>query len=307
MPEDAVDVIIVGAGPAGLSAALVLGRCRRKVLLCDAGEPRNAASHALFGFLTRDGTPPQEFLSIGRSQLAPYETVEVRQVEVLDAERGDDGFFITLADGTTQRSRKLLLATGVIDLVPQIDGFESLYGRSVFHCPYCDGWQVRDQPLAVYGEGQKAVQLALELTCWSDDIVLCSGGEMLEEKDRARLERNGIAVREEPVERLEASGDRLASLVFAGGEILPRRALFFSTGQRQRSHLPEKLGCVFNDRGVVQTSEYELTDVPGLYVAGDASKAVQLAIVAAAEGAKAAFSINTDLLKDDIRRRASRQ
>jgi thioredoxin reductase len=307
MPIDAVDVVIVGAGPAGLSAALILGRCRRSVLLCDAGEPRNAASHALYGFLTRDGTPPAEFLAIGREQLAPYDTVAFRQIEVRDAEHLEDGFAVTLADDSRYRSRKLLLATGVVDLVPQIEGFGALYGRSVFHCPYCDGWQVRDQPLAVYGQGSRAVQLAIELTCWSHDIVLCSDGEAVAQKDRARLKRSGIGVIEDRVERLESSGERLENVVFAGGHILPRHALFFSTGQQQRSHLPEKLGCTFNDRGAVETSDYEHTDVSGLYVAGDASKAVQLAIVAAAEGAKAAFAINTDLLKDDVRRRAGDQ
>jgi thioredoxin reductase len=145
------DVIVIGAGPAGLSAALILGRSRRRVLVCDTGKPRNAASQAMHGFLTRDGMPPREFLRIAREQLRQYDTVEVRDIEVTAAACRESRFEVTLADGATLDSRKLLIATGVVDNVPDIPGFRELYGKSVFHCPYCDGWEVRDRPLAIYG------------------------------------------------------------------------------------------------------------------------------------------------------------
>src|SRR5687768_7612451 len=151
MAEASYDVLIVGGGPAGLSAALVLGRCRRRVLVCDAGRPRNAASHGLHGFLTRDGIKPSEFLEIARQQLRPYDTVELKQTEVTSARRLANGFELTLANGESVSARKLLLATGVVDELPALDGLPDFYGRSVFHCPYCDGWEVRDQPLAIYG------------------------------------------------------------------------------------------------------------------------------------------------------------
>ena len=137
-----LDVVIVGAGPAGLSAALILGRCRRHVLICDTGRYRNAASHALHGFLTRDGTDPGEFLQLGREQLRPYDTVELRHVEVTDVAHEDNHFTVTLADGVRVTSRKLLLCTGVVDSLPQIEGIETYYGRGVHHCPYCDGWEI---------------------------------------------------------------------------------------------------------------------------------------------------------------------
>ncbi len=168
------DVVIVGAGPAGLSAALMLGRCRRSVLVVDHGRNRNAASHALHGFLTRDGTPPAEFLRLAREELAQYATVELRAGEVVDAECRSDSFCVTLASGEEVPSRKLLLATGVVDNLPEVPGFRELYGRSVFHCPYCDGWELRDQPLAIYGRGDRGVGVALELTAWSRDLVLCT-------------------------------------------------------------------------------------------------------------------------------------
>ena len=150
------DVIVVGAGPAGLSAALMLGRCRRSVVVFDNSKPRNAASRALHGYLTRDGIAPADFLQLARGELAQYDSVEIRSEEVTAAEcRPGDGFVVTVASGGTLRARKLLLATGVVDNLPDIPGFREMYGRSVFHCPYCDGWELCDRPLAVYGRGAR--------------------------------------------------------------------------------------------------------------------------------------------------------
>jgi thioredoxin reductase len=297
------DVVIVGAGPAGLSAALILGRCRRSVLICDTGRPRNAASHALHGYLTRDGVPPREFLAIGRRELEVYDTVELRDIGAADAACDERGrFSVTLEDGSVVGSRKLLIATGVCDNLPAIDGIEELYGRSVFHCPYCDGWEVRDQALAIHGKGTRGVGLSLELTAWSRDLVLCTDGDPdIDSDDRARLERNGIAVREERIATLDGRNGVLERIVFASGAPLARRALFFTGGQFQRSALAIRLGCEFNEKGTVRTGKYESTHLPGLFVAGDASRAVQWAIVAAAEGAEAAFAINTDLIKEGLR------
>jgi len=297
------DVVIVGAGPAGLSAALILGRCRRSVLVCDTGRPRNAASQALHGYLTRDGIAPREFLEIGRRELARYETVHIKSAEVTEAKcRADKQFEITLADGGVVRSRKLLLATGVIDNLPEIAGFRELYGRSVFHCPYCDGWEVRDEPLAIYGRGERGLGLALELTAWSTDLTLCTDGPAeIAREEVDRLARNGITVREDRIVRLEGEDGVLRHVVFESGERLPRRALFFTTGQFQRSDLSVRLGCEFNDKGTVRTGKYETTHLEGLYVAGDASRAVQWVIVAAAEGAEAAFAINADLIQAELK------
>jgi thioredoxin reductase len=296
------DVIIVGAGPAGLNAALILGRCRRLVLVCDNGRPRNAASHALHGYLTRDGIHPREFLALGRHELQRYDTVSLRDIAATDAECEPGGRFkVTLADGVVVRSRKLLVATGVCDNLPDIPGIHEMYGRSVFHCPYCDGWEVGDQPFAIYGKADRGVGLSLELTAWSRDLVLCTDGPGdIAGEDRARLARNGIRIREERVTALEGCDGILERIVFASGEPLPRRALFFTTGQFQRSELAIRLGCEFNDKGTVRTGKYESTHLPGLYVAGDASRAVQWVIVAAAEGAEAAYAINTDLIREDL-------
>ncbi|HEX9369083.1 MAG TPA: NAD(P)/FAD-dependent oxidoreductase [Vicinamibacterales bacterium] len=294
------DVIVVGAGPAGLSAALMLGRSRRRVLVCDTGTPRNAAARTIHGLLSRDGIAPLELLRIAREQLRPYDTVELRDVEVTAAECRDARFRVTLAGGSTLDTRKLLIATGVVDNLPDLPGFTRLYGASVFHCPYCDGWEVRDRPLAIYGRGDRGLGLSLELTGWSRDLVLCTDGPSeIAPEGLARLDRHGIRVREDRVVRLEGD-ERLERIVFATGEPLARHALFFTTGQTQQSVLAERLGCVMNDKGTVWTGKYESTHLPGLFVAGDASRAVQWVVVAAAEGAEAAFAINTDLLKEDL-------
>lgn len=294
------DVIIVGAGPAGLSAALILGRCRRKVLVLDTNRPRNAASHAVHGFLTRDGTHPAEFRRLARQQLTQYRSVKLARKEATRACQVKGGFEVTVADGKRLRCRKLLIATGVVDELPPIEGLDAFYGRSVFHCPYCDGWESRDLPIAVYARSANGVGLAIKLTVWSKDIVLCTDGVRIGSKHVERLTRYNIAWRRDPIARLEGAGGKLRRIVFENGESLARRVMFFSMGQRQGSDLAHQLGCGFTSRGAVRTGEYEITDIPGVYVAGDASKMVQLAIVAAAEGAQAAFAINTALVTEDF-------
>lgn len=294
------DCVIVGGGPAGLSAALMLGRCRRRVLLCDLGGQRNIRAHELHGYLTRDGTPPAEFLRLARAELGRYGTIECRELEIVEAQREGRGFVLCGADGSRLSARKLLLATGVVDELPAMEGLEDLYGTSVHHCPFCDGWEWRDRPLAVYGGIEEGPGLALTLTTWSADVLLCTGGSRISRDAADRLGSAGIGVREEPILRLEGRRGLLERIVFAGGEPVARSALFLCAGQRQRSALAERLGCRFTEKGAVDTGECEATNVPGLYVAGDASKEAQFVVVAAAEGAETGMAIHKALSKDDM-------
>jgi thioredoxin reductase len=279
----------------------MLGRCRRRVVVCDTGEPRNRWSHAVHGFLTRDGTSPAAFLAIAREELRPYTTVELRDTRVVDAAPAARGFLARCEDGSTIRSRKLLLATGVVDVIPPLPGIEALYGRSVHHCPYCDGWEWRDQPLASYGRGDAGAGLAIGLSVWSRDVLLCTDGRAsMSKRMRTRLEAMEIRIRSERIVRLEGRDGLLDRIVFQSGKAEARRALFFSNGQHQASDLPARLGCRFTKEGAVATGKCEATNVPGLYVCGDASKEAQFVVVAAAEGAEAGMAINKALLEEGL-------
>jgi thioredoxin reductase len=293
------DTVIIGGGPAGLSAALVLGRCVRRVAVCDSGRYRNERSNALHCFMSRDGIPPATLLDDSRRQLERYETVTVMAAKVTAAERKDTQFTVLTDDGYALQAKTVLVATGVVDELPRIDGIDELFGRSVHVCPYCDGWEHRNTPVAVYGEGEKAVRYAMLLRQWTDDLVLCTDGSKLSAEHAGLLKKSGIAVREQKISRLEGKDGCLQAVLFAGGERLGRRALFFTTGQHPRSPLLEKLGCRFDEEGGVACNAEGQTSVPGVFVAGDVSRDVQLAIIAAAEGARAALAINKSLVSAD--------
>jgi thioredoxin reductase len=297
------DVVIVGAGPAGLSAALMLGRCRRRVVVIDDGVPRNSTSVAAHGYFTRDGTAPSALLELGRAELAKYPTVHLESGTVADGRGTRGSFVVTCTDGREFTCRRLLLATGVADALPQIAGVEELYGRSVHHCPFCDAYEYSGRPLAQYGRGRLGVDAALTLQAWTDDVVLITDGEPLGHAARDRCKRGGVLVREERVRRLVGCAGRLHRIEFTSGPPLVCVAMFFASAQRQRSDLAERMGCAFTKDGAVMTTEHETTSVPGLYVAGDASHREQKVAVAAAEGTQAAIKIHTSLWAEDLRAR----
>jgi thioredoxin reductase len=304
-PSTRFDVVVVGGGPAGLSAALVLGRCCRKVLVVDAGNPRNIRSNGVHGFISREGCKPAELLAIARSQLSPYE-ITVREGTVMSVHRENESVFrVELLDGSVGFARKVLLATGVVDRLPAFDGIEEFYGVSVHHCPYCDGWEHRDGRIAVFGRGKGGTALSLLMKTWSRDIVLCTDGpSRLRETERAELKRHGIEVYENKILRLEGTLGKLERIVFADGSNLPRTALFFSTGNVQRSELPQSIGCTLTPKGAVRAGRDQRSSCPGVFVAGDAAEDSHYVMVAAAEGAKAAMHINAEL-NDEDRAKAS--
>lgn len=299
---NAYDVIIVGAGPAGLSAALMLGRCRRRVVVIDDGAPRNRAAKKTHGFLTRDGTAPSGLLELGRAELAKYKTVHLRSGTVTAADGRRGAFVVRCRDDRSFKGRRLVLATGVVDELPEIEGLGALYGRSVHHCPFCDAYEYADQPLAMYGRGRAGVAAALVLRAWSEDVVLITDGKPLGRDARTRCDRHGIRVRQDTVRRLVGRGGRLERIEFALGPSLKRRALFFATRQKQRCDLARKLGCDFSVAGAVMTKDHEATNVPGVYVVGDSSRREQKVIVAAAEGTLAAMRIHESLWLEELRR-----
>jgi thioredoxin reductase len=293
------DVIVVGGGPAGLSAALMLGRCRRTVLVCDSGQPRNQASRALHGYLTRDGVAPCDLNALGRAELDPY-GVAFRSIAVTGAAREAGGFHVSLADGGEERSRFLLIATGVVDELPDVPGLRDCYGRSVFHCPYCDGWERRDQRLAVLGQGRSGVKLSLSLKTWSPQVVLLTNGSRLDPQGRAWPARNGLDAITSRIARIVQQDGQLSGVEFMGRDPIALDAIFFTSGQHPRCDLAETLGCTFNHKGTVDTGTLSDTNVPGVFVAGDASRDAQFVVVASAEGVKAALAINQALQRQEL-------
>lgn len=301
------DVVIVGGGPSGLSAALVLGRSCRRVLVCDEGKPRNRTSPAVHGFFSRDGINPAELLEVGREQLKPY-AVEWRNVGVTDAETLDGGFRVELRGGEAVSARKLILATGMKDELPDIEGLHALWGTGVLHCPYCHGWEVRDRPWAFIARGEQAVEWGLELLGWTTKLTLCSDGPAeLTDAGRQAFKDRGVVVREERIKRLEGEKGVLKAIVFDGGERLELGVLFVRTTMVQPSPLPKKLGCklttaVGGFKDAVDTDPFGATTVPGLYVVGDASRGVPQVTTAVSDGALAAVMANKAMLKEDINR-----
>ena len=302
-----VDVAIVGGGPAGLSAALMLGRCLRRVVVIDAGEQRNRKAHAIHGYLTRDDTSPIDLLRLAETELMRYPTVTLRSGIVTGVAGARGAFEVRTADGPTIVARRVLLATGVIDVIPVIDGLPELFGRTVHHCPHCDGYEYAGKPIGVYGQAGFGVEAALAMLAWSDDVVLFTDGRPLGSADRRRCEELGVAVRDERVVRLDGHDGRLERVVLAGGPAVARAALFLVAGQREQSDLAKMLGCEINAEGIVVADEHEVTRVPGVYVAGDASVGEQLVVVAAAQGAIAATKIHAALWDEDLRQRAARR
>jgi thioredoxin reductase len=254
------------------------------------------------GFLTRDGIEPQRFREVARKELARYPEVDFRSQRVTKAKVLPDGCLrITFAGASVVRARKLLLATGLFDRLPPLQGIEDFFGTSVFQCPYCHGWEIRNSPVAVYGQGQRGFEMARALTAWSRDVVLCTDGPPALSVSATRaLRRNAIRLYTQPIVRLEGRAGKMERVIFHDGSSLARTALFFDMPSTEQSDLARSLGCQFTAKGGVRCGPHSSTSVPGVYVAGNITRDVQLAMVAAAEGTRAAFGINRALTREDF-------
>jgi thioredoxin reductase len=291
------DCIIIGAGPAGLTCAIFLGRYRRQVLVVDSGKPRNYASHGIHGFLGQHGIKPGELLRRGRAE-AKASGVELRDGTVTKIERIGDVFEITMTTGTL-RARRVVLAYGVRDELPDIPGIEKYYGGSIHHCPDCDGFEVTGKRVGVIGTGKAAVGLALKLLQWSDQLTVFPNGNERgwTAEHMSKLLAQSIGVKDEKIIAIEGKRTQIKYLVMASGERVPVDAVFFTIGVTRSCGLAEGLGCkVFEDIPNIEVDEYKETSVPGVYAIGDLTPGSQLAITSAADGAIAAIAINKSLL-----------
>ena len=297
------DCIVVGGGAAGLSAALVLGRARKRTLVVDAGAQSNLSAHGIGGLLGHDGRSPSELYALGRGELAQYPAVEVREGTVVDGERHEQGFAVELADGTRETARRVLLATGMDYRAPDLPGVAEHWGRSVFHCPFCHGWEVRDQTLGVLDPGASGVHRALLLRGWSDDVTLFTNGPARHEAgETAQLDAAGIAIDERPVARLRA-GDALEAVVFADGSERACQGLLVAVTLHQRSPLADRLGVATTDTGLagdaIAVDGGYATSVLGISAAGDVGVEMPSVANAIAAGSTAAARIVQSLMAED--------
>ena len=294
------DVVIIGGGAAGLSAALVLSRARRRVLVVDSGAPRNAPARHMHGFLSRDGMPPGDLLAAGREEVRRYGGT-ITAGAATDVVRCDrSGFQVLLADGGRVSGRRLLVATGLRDELPDIPGLAERWARDVLHCPYCHGWEVADQQLAVLWNGPETVRYAQIVRQWSRDVVLFAPANALTPAQRSQLVARAIGVVEGAVSGVQVEDDHLTGVRLAEGTVIPRAAVFVPPRFVPNNDLLAGLECDLDDHGSVRTGPNGTTSVPGVWVAGNVTNPRAQVITAAGEGSAAAIAINADLVDEDV-------
>jgi len=291
-----MDVAIIGGGPAGLSAALMLGRARKQTVVIDEGRPRNAVTHEAHGFLTRDGISPGELKRIAKEQLSVYPSVTQLEDTVVSITGEDGSFLLETAAGTKITSRKLLFAVGMKDRKLDIPGLIEVYGKSAFVCPYCDGWELRDKQLVVINRGATLMHFAPLLSGWTNRFIVCTNGpDELSEAEREDLRSHHIPLYETPIRAIVSKEGMVSRVELEDGTGIPCEGIFFKPELVPGTDLPQTLGCRLTDMGIMEVDEFGKSSVPGIYAAGDISSFMQQAIFAAASGAKAGAMINGEL------------
>ncbi|MFN8377036.1 MAG: NAD(P)/FAD-dependent oxidoreductase [Anaerolineae bacterium] len=294
-----LDTVIIGGSSAGLSAALILGRSLRNVMVIDDGKPCNRFSHASHGFLTRDGVVPSELLRVAREQLERYSSIRFKAATAMRIEKTGGTFAVTSSDGMVARARTVLLATGLNDEMPAIEGIEGLWGERVFHCPYCDGYEVRGKKLVVHGADSNSLHQALLLRNLTPNVTLCAGWD-LSATERERVEHAGIRIVEQPIVAIDGTSNPFMAVRLADGTMLSCDALFIRPQTTHRTPFARDLNCAIDARDVVQVDLRGRTSIAGVYAAGDIASPMRSVAVAVAQGASAAYGINSDLVEMDF-------
>ncbi|TYP78892.1 NAD(P)/FAD-dependent oxidoreductase [Paenibacillus methanolicus] len=293
------DVAIIGGGPAGLSGALVLGRARRSVVIIDEGKARNRVTRETHGFLTRDGSSPGEFRAAAAEQMRRYPSVSFVQDAAAEISGADGAFRIVTSGGDAYEAKKLLFAAGKKDRPLDIEGLADVYGISAFVCPYCDGWELRDQPLAVITSGEGAMHMAKTLAGWTSSYAICTNGpDGLTDEQREALAKRNIPLYDAPIERIESKEGMVEQIVLRDGRRVACTGIFFAPTLVAGSDLPQSLGCEMTEAGSLVINDFGGTNVPGVFGAGDAATIKYQAIMAAAMGSMAAVGINMELLQE---------
>jgi len=301
--EKVYDCAIIGGGPAGLNAALILGRARRNVILFDNNNARNAVTQESHGFLTRDGIKPKKFREIAHKEIARYLSVICAKREVTSVSRKKSKFELVTSKRERYQSKTIIISTGLKDVLPSIDDIHDYYGKSLFHCPYCDGWELRDKPLIVIiGEQVQGFHFIQTIYNWSRDLIVCTNGNPFQNsKQKGFLINKGIRIIECKIKKFAGKNGQMEKVVFENGESASRRGGFVMPQMIQASDFGKQLGCKYNSLGGIAVDSFGRTNIQGIYAAGDASvvNPAQI-IIAAAEGVRAASGVNADLTQKEF-------
>ncbi|MFP3391989.1 NAD(P)/FAD-dependent oxidoreductase [Brevibacillus sp. SIMBA_040] len=303
MEKQLFDVAIIGGGPAGLNAALVLGRARKKVAVIDEGRPRNAVTREVHGFLTRDGISPSEFRRIAKEEISAYPSVSFVEDTAVSIGGTDGRFQIETEQGQIFASKKVLFTVGMKDRPLDIPGLAEVYGKSAFVCPYCDGWELRDQPLVIITKGAELMHFAPIISGWTNRFTVCTNGpDELTDADREELQRKQVPLFDSPIRHIDSSHGIVQQVVLEDGTIVSCRGIFFKPELVTGSDLPRTIGCQITEAGEIVVDDFGKTNVPGVYSAGDATSRMHQAIAAASRGAVVSAMINNELNTEAWRR-----
>lgn len=300
MEKQFFDVAIIGGGPAGLNAALVLGRARKRVAVIDEGRPRNAVTREIHGYLTRDGISPSEFRRIAKEEIRAYPSVSFVADTTVSIVGTDGRFQIETEQGQTFTSKKVLFAVGMKDQPLNIPGLKEVYGKSAFVCPYCDGWELRDQPLVIINKGPELMHFAPVISGWTNRFTVCTNGpDQLSDAEREELQRNDVPLFDSLIRHIDASDGIVQQVVLEDGTTIPCRGIFFKPKLVLGSDLPQAIGCEISEDGMIVVDEFGKTNIPGVYSAGDAASRLHQAIASASAGSFIAAVVNNELNTED--------
>lgn len=297
-----LDCAIIGGGPAGLNAALVLGRARRSVILFDNDQARNAVTQESHGFITRDGVSPREFREFAYQDISKYPSVKIKKQKIVEIKEENSFFRLTTEEGNSHLSKKIIIATGLKETLPNVEGIKNYYGKSLFSCPYCDGWELRDQPLVLISENKRAAHAVMTIYQWSKDLVVCTNGsKIISDAEEQLFKKKGIRVIVERIAKLSGANGKLEKVIFENGEEIIRTGGFVSTELEQPNHFAKSLGCEMNSNSGIIMDEFGRTNVKGVYAAGDISFGPSQLIIAASQGSRAAIGVNSDLITEEFK------
>ncbi|GLF84634.1 NAD(P)/FAD-dependent oxidoreductase [Bacillus safensis] len=300
-----LDCAIIGGGPAGLSAALVVGRGRKQVIVFDNELPRNRVTQESHGFITNDGMTPFEIRQAGEADLQKYPHIQIKRSQIVDIQKKEESFTLLTHEGDAFEAKKIILATGLQDILPEIEGIHDVYGKTLFSCPFCDGWELKEKALALIAENQRALHMAKLLSNWTKDLIVFTNGHMLAEEDKTLLTAHSIQVIDVPIVSIDHDNGQLRSLQLANGEIVNREGGFVASEFKQSAPFAEKLGCQMTKNAGIETDILGRTTVSGVFACGDNLGGPAQLVLAAAAGSQAGMGVIHELVQEEFQEKTS--